>query len=259
MDLILLGTGTCSLDAARGMAAHLVTCRDARLLLDCGPGALRRLAEAGIAVQEVDRILLTHLHADHTADLPGFLFCNRNDPACPRQRPLWIQGPPGTGAFVEGIKGLFGAQLFEVNYEIITGEIDPNAGDWILIKEELRLRAFPMLHGSGPALGYLIEEQTSEGIRTLAYTGDTDLCDGLREMARDIDLLLCECSFPDEMKLPGHLTPSEIGDLAAECNASRVVLTHLYPPCDPIQAAEMIRMRFSGDVVPGEDLMRVEV
>jgi len=141
----------------------------------------------------------------------------------------------------------------------VKGRIDGAAGDWILIKKGLRLRAFPMLHGSGPALGYRIEEHTSQGIRTLAYTGDTDLCDGLREMARDVDLLLCECSFPDEMKLPGHLTPSEIGGLAAECDVSRVVLTHLYPPCDPMQAAETIRMLFDGEVIPGEDLMRVEV
>jgi ribonuclease BN (tRNA processing enzyme) len=61
--------------------------------------------------------------------------------------------------------------------------------------------------------------------------------------------------MPDGMKLPGHLTPSLAGQIAAKAGVSRLVLTHLYPPCDSVDIAKQARSTYKGTVFKAEDLM----
>ena len=57
---------------------------------------------------------------------------------------------------------------------------------------------------------------TDSNGKSIVYSGDTDYCPELIELADNCDLLILECSFPDDMKVEGHLTPSEAGKIAAE-------------------------------------------
>jgi ribonuclease BN (tRNA processing enzyme) len=66
-------------------------------------------------------------------------------------------------------------------------------------------------------------------------------------------VLLAECSLPEAMALPTHLTPRQCGELGAIAEPRRLVLTHFYPPVEDEDIAALVRERFAGTVVLAED------
>ena len=72
-------------------------------------------------------------------------------------------------------------------------------------------------------------------------------------------MLVLECSLPDEKRVKGHLTPSLCGRIAAESNCKKLVLTHFYPSCDNVDIISLCRKYYNGEVIVGEDLMRIMV
>ena len=82
---------------------------------------------------------------------------------------------------------------------------------------------------------------------TLAYTGDTDSCDGMTEMAQGLDLLLAECGFTEVEQTRGiHLTGGRAGVLAREGSVGRLVLTHIQPWTDPEVPLSEAQAQFDG-------------
>ena len=67
------------------------------------------------------------------------------------------------------------------------------------------------------------------GSPALVYTGDTGPDEGLADFCRDVDLLVGECSLPDDLVGDNHLSPSRLARLASRARARRVVATHVYP------------------------------
>ena len=93
--IVLLGTGTPNPDPERSGPAVAVVSGTNVYIVDAGPGVVRRAAQAGIAMQQITRAFVTHLHSDHTAGLPDLILT----PAVTgRLAPLEIYGPPGLGA-----------------------------------------------------------------------------------------------------------------------------------------------------------------
>ena len=72
-------------------------------------------------------------------------------------------------------------------------------------------------------------------------------------------MLILECSFPDEMKVEGHLTPSLAGRIARKAHCRRLILTHLYPLCDEYDILRQCRKEFAGEVIVAHDLLRVKI
>ena len=66
----------------------------------------------------------------------------------------------------------------------------------------------------------------------MVYSGDTDYSEDLIRLAQGADLLICECSLPEEMKVEGHLVPSLAGRIASEAGCRKLLLVHLYPECE---------------------------
>jgi ribonuclease BN (tRNA processing enzyme) len=117
------------------------------------------------------------------------------------------------------------------------------------------VKASGLLH-TDSSLGYRLE--TQEG-KSLVYSGDTDYCENIVSLAKGAHVLILECSFPNEMKVDGHLTPSLAGRIAREAGCRKLVLTHLYPPCNGKPVIEQARREFSGHVVVAEDLMELTI
>ena len=105
------------------------------------------------------------------------------------------------------------------------------------------------------SLGYRIEYQN----KTVVYSGDTDVCDNIITLGKGADVMILDSSFPDEMKTQGHLTPSEAGKIAKECGCKRLVLSHLYPVCQPEQIIQQAKKVFKGEVVAASDLLRIKL
>ena len=101
--------------------------------------------------------------------------------------------------------------------------------------------------------------ETREG-QVLTVSGDSDECPGLVDAARDADLFICECAYPDEMGVDGHLTPGKAGRIARQARARRLVLTHLYPPCDEVDIVKQAEKGYqNGPVTAARDLMRFDL
>ena len=91
--------------------------------------------------------------------------------------------------------------------------------------------------------------------KALVYSGDTDVCNGLSQIAANADLMICESALPDDQKVDGHLTPSRAGKIAQTAGVRRLVLTHFYPACDDVDIENQCRSTYNGSVVLAEDLM----
>src|SRR5712691_9742202 len=98
--VILLGTGTPNADPERMGPAVAVVSGERVYVVDCGPGVVRRAAQAGIQMRQLTRAFVTHLHSDHTAGCPDLMLTPPNDG---RGEPLEIYGPPGLRAMTTNI------------------------------------------------------------------------------------------------------------------------------------------------------------
>lgn len=244
MQITVLGSGTAVPVAARFPAGYLVETGDHVAMVDCGPGTLRRLAMAGIGVERLDTLLLTHYHTDHCADLPALLFALRA-PRFAGRPPLTVRGAPGLVRFVDKLTEAW-PWLAPRGYRLVLEETQP--GSFPL--GAANVVAVPIRHTS-QSLGYRIETAACSA----AFSGDADECDELVELARRVDLFVCEASTPDGRKLDGHLTPGLAADHARRAGARHLVLTHFFPDCDGHDLAAMARARFAGEVTVAQDLM----
>jgi len=87
----------------------------------------------------------------------------------------------------------------------------------------------------------------------IVYTGDTGPSEALAAWASGCDVLLAECSVPDDQPVPGHLSPATLGRLAADAGPKRLVLTHLYPPTEQLDVKQLVAARFKGPVALAAD------
>ena len=250
MELLILGSGTAAPSRTRGAPGYLVRAGREQLLLECGAGTLDRLVRQGEDPRRIDRVVLSHHHLDHFGEIGHLIFAARL-PAHGRDRPLTLAGSRRLLEVFSRYREPFGAWLDPDEFPLELHDLDaaPLAGDGY------RLRGHAVAHIDS-SRAVRIEE---EGGAVLAFTGDTDVCDGVVEAARDADLLMAEASFPEGAKVPGHLVPSEAGALAARAGARRLLLTHFYPDCEGHDAAGPAAAAFGGEVLLAEDGMRIPV
>ncbi|GAB4363187.1 MAG: MBL fold metallo-hydrolase [Deltaproteobacteria bacterium] len=251
MELTVLGSGTSIPHPDRGAAGCLLRGGDRMLLVDLGPGALRTLAALGISPADPDAVAFTHLHLDHTAELAPLLFALRN-PGRGRSKPLLLLGGPGFREFYARLRQMYGAWVEPFSYPLEIEEIDHRpvslGGIW--------LRAYPVRH-TPQSVAFRVEEPGAA--KTLAFSGDSDRCEGLVEAARGADLAVFECSFPDGHKVEGHLTPGEAGEIASRAGVKRLLLTHFYPECEGEDLVSQCRKNYGGEILLAEDRLRIPV
>ncbi|MBC7186996.1 MAG: ribonuclease Z [Calditrichaeota bacterium] len=224
--------------------------REQLMLVDCGAGTLRRMSEAGIDYREPHLLFLTHFHLDHIADLAAWLFALHNTPDLPAGWGLEILGPKGTAALVNRLRAAHDPWLQQLSFQLSVQELGNETrrlAGWQLTTAAVR-------HSSG-ALGLRVQVQG----RAVAISGDTDYCPAVVELCRGVDLAILECSTPDEEKVDGHLTPTLAGRIAKEAGCKKLVLTHLYPPCDQTDILSPCRKQFAGEIVVAEDMMTFQV
>lgn len=249
MKLILLGTGTAVPRLDRSSSAYLLKVKNKSILIDCGAGTLRRLLETDTTYHDIDLVLLTHLHPDHTADLVPFFFACRYG-TVPRTRPLNIAGGKGTKHFLTKLDDTFGRHLFSPHYTLDIREVGDENWTW----EGIRFTSKPVFHIAN-SRGFVIE---ADG-KKISFSGDSGYCQSLIELVDKSDVFVCECALPDREKPDNHLSPSLVGDIAAKANVSQLVLTHFYPEVESEPIEKCIRNAFSGKIILGRDLMRIEI
>jgi len=252
IKLTILGSGTFFVSKDRSSSAYLLEADNKRILIDCGPGTLMRLSQAGIKPWEIDYVFITHFHADHTADLfPFFMNIQLNDYALKGNSAKFPQiiGPKGIAKFM--IKS-------SENYEL------PSVRGWNKvtftdIKNKMRFGAirvepFKIKHiafgimANGYAYRFIINK------KVIAFSGDSTKCFGLEKSCRNADIFICDASYSKKQNNGAHIDTSQIGKMSSKCGVKQVVLSHLYPRTDNIDLIEEVKEFFSGKVIRGEDL-----
>jgi len=225
-----------------------------RLLFDSGPGSMHSLLRAGITIFDIDFLFYSHFHPDHTGELVPVIFATKYPNSHRRKKPLTIVAAKGFHDFFDGLKSVYGEWLELPPGMLHIIELDNKSPDQRSF-ENFSVASRPMAHRP-ESIGYRISDRNG---RSMVYSGDTDVCENLVSLARNVDLLICESAMPDELKVPGHLTPSLAGDMAARAGVKKLVLTHLYPECDRVDLVAQCRRTYKGSLVIAEDLMRITI
>ncbi|MBD3779436.1 MAG: MBL fold metallo-hydrolase [Micrococcales bacterium] len=201
------------------------------VLLDLGNGALGPL-QRHLEPATLDAVAISHLHADHVADVVVLGVMLRYDPRGCRTAPLPLFGPDGTAERLAQLSGHDPATDTGAHLALGTWR----AGEAVRVGP-LTIEPVPVEHPV-PAFGFRVSGPSSVHpgrTVTLGYTGDTDECPGLDAIARDADLLLAEAAYLESSNAPRgvHLTGLRAGRAAQRGRARRLLLTHLVAWNDP--------------------------
>ncbi len=267
----VLGSGGPELQDKRASSSYLVWENgQARALIDAGGGSALRFGESGAQMSQLDVILFTHFHVDHSGDFAALIKSSWFED---RNRPLPIYGPPGNDfmpSTTEFVSDLFGdkhgayrylSELLvpteEGSYKMqphnVVASSTPVA---VFHSGDLSTSAAHVIHGPVPALAWRIEI----GGKVIVFSGDTNgEGEGLIRLAKNADLFIAHNAVPEgavgvERRL--HMPPSVIGQIAADANVKHLVLSHrmLRTLGKEDQTQSEIRKRYSGPLTFANDL-----
>ncbi|MFT4885542.1 MAG: ribonuclease BN (tRNA processing enzyme) [Natronomonas sp.] len=249
MRVTFLGTGAAMPTGDRVQTGLLLEDPDGDadpLLVDCGSGALHRLAETDVGYEGIGTLLLTHHHLDHVSDLMALLKARW----LAGETDLEIVGPEGTQDLVEDLLGVH--DYMQGRFDLTFREIGP--GEHTIAGYDIE--ASKTIH-SMYCLAYRFE--TEDAVFT--FSADTEESDAIADLADGSAVLLHDCSFPDEVDVDNHPTPTRLGEALAGHDIGRVYLTHLYPHTqgkhdEMIQAVEA---NFDGDVRMARDGLTIDL
>ena len=246
MRLVTVGTGTAAPHHARVQSSLYIESGAVRLLIDCGSGSVFRMAAFGLPWQGLTHIAITHFHADHTSYLATLLFAWRWGMLPPRSDPVTILGPSGTPELLTRHAAALGSGMLEAVPGMRIDVLIP--GTPVVLSEGVTLEARKVPH-TDESVAYSV----STSGRRVVVTGDTAFDPELAQWAEGCDVLVCECSLPDVLASPIHLTPRECGALAALAHPGLLALTHFYPPVESVDVVAEVREGFDGNVVMCHD------
>lgn len=251
ITLTILGSGT-NVHPTRAAAGYLVE-TDRTLLLDFGPRTLMNLIKSGADRHRISHILFSHFHADHFSDFITFFFdavihCKFEGGTRP---PLTLIGPRGTKRMLGTILSTF-PSFDGAPFPVVIREM----ADRSIMVGRTKITARTMTHVPDlHCLGYRIEYRG----KTIAYSGDTQLCENLVRLCGETDLAVLDCSFPANRPGPAHLHAGQCGQAARDAGVSRLVLSHFYPIAERYDVREQAGESFSGKIQMARDLMKFEV
>ena len=275
LEVVVLGSGGPRAFGRAGSSFIVLVEGVPRILVDAGPGAFLRIGELDIDLEKIDMVLLTHLHIDHSGDLPAFF----NARALTSDGPITYRvfGPDGAGLFpktsrfVDLLVGERGAFAYQKTFgapETFTVRdlaISLDSPRMKIVDEGgLVVEEIATHHGDCPSVAYRI---TYKGV-AVVFSGDMDASalPNLVQLAKNADLLIFNCAVLDPPGSPSqlydlHTPPRKIGEAAHESGVKSLLLSHLAPDVEGQKAAvrKSIRASYTGPVAFASDKLRVPV
>ncbi|MGW0335357.1 MBL fold metallo-hydrolase [Streptomyces sp. NPDC003011] len=235
LTLTVLGTASPHPGPDRPCSGYLVRGEGADVWVDAGPGTFAEL-QRHTDPARLDAVWISHLHADHSADLLSAVYALAYGGLTPAA-PLPVYAPAGCADRLAGFLG-------RPDTEFLKGVLDFRAlSDGHIARHGgLTLTARAVAHDT-EAYGL----RAAFGGRVLAYSGDSGPCAALTELARDADLFLCEADL--DVHREGeqvHLTPEDAGRTARAAGAAELLVTHVGPTLTPESATARAALAFGG-------------
>jgi ribonuclease BN (tRNA processing enzyme) len=269
--IVTLGTGTPRPQPDAWGPATAVLVGGRVFLVDAGVGIERRLAAAGLPVDGVTAVFITHLHSDHVLGLADLIFTSW---VLGRSRPFPVYGPHGLAQMTEHLYAAFSEDIrirtegleheSRGGYRVRVHEIRPSV---VYDSAGVRVTAFPVKHGAWrEAYGYRFDGPS----RSIVLSGDTRPSEELVRMATGVDVLIHEIQPSDSTFHPPHrsaadwaryvseyhTTALQLGELAARAQPKLLVVSHNGRRVADEQLLADIRRSFKGPVVIAADLQR---
>lgn len=252
MELIILGSGT-AVPTERATAGYLVKA-DKPIVMDIGRGTFANLCNAQRR-GDVEHIMISHHHVDHYSDLLPFLQTAIHESRDAPRKDLNIIGPAGTKELFKRFLTLPGMAdgTFKIHMKDVSNETFDIGKARIITKEVYHVDNLR-------CNGYRIEYSG----KSIAYSGDSRVCDEVVELCKGADLAVLDCSvpkgFPGEHHLgKNHMGVLGCGEVASRAGVKKLVLSHMYPACDGHDLIKECGEIFNGEIIIARDLMRVEV
>lgn len=240
MRLTIVGCSGSMPGADSAASCYLIEHDGARIVVDMGNGAVGALQQHA-ALETIDAIFLSHLHADHCLDACAFVVWHRYSE---RSRgPVPLYGPSGTRERLAAAYERPESDLADVfTFHTLSTDDRERSKSSAAPPEALMIMNAALQIGgltvtfartNHPVETYAIRVDAESA--SVTYSADTGICDELIDLARGSDLLLCEAAQPDgdDAYPPGlHLTGAQAGEHAASAGVGRLVLTHIPPWVD---------------------------
>ena len=293
MKVVLLGTGWPMPDPERGNMSQVVMIDEEPLLFDCGERTSTNLMRSGINPLRINNLFITHHHWDHISDY-GYLCISTWNFG--RKEPFRVFGPKGTKEMSDALfnqaytldTSFIKEILLDSIPKHITNRPNPELqldvkdidDGYVLDNGSWKVTARLVEHLPGvPCFGFRIDSKYG----SVAISGDTNPCEAIISLAKNVDVLVHECAFPDEVlqdrSMQGHSGPTGVGIVAQESGAKKVVVTHLPPFTGSETVLEMASMylgsytgpqmlakmttdiskKYDGSIILGEDNMEIPV
>lgn len=248
--LILLGTSN-AIPAEDHENTHMALVgTEGVVLIDCVGTPKVRLARAGIVLDSITDLILTHFHPDHVSGVPLLLM---NMWLMGRQRPLRVYGLHHCLGRVEDMMGFYHWETWPDFFQVAFHRLPERERVLVLEKPEFRIYSSPVRH-LVPTIGLRLEATADE--RVIAYSCDTEPTPAVVRLASGAGVLLHESSGGS----PGHSTPAEAGTIATQAEVQQLMLIHY--PADGLDEAALLRQArstFQGEVGLAKDFQEFEL
>jgi ribonuclease BN (tRNA processing enzyme) len=259
----VLGSGAPGFVKDRANTSYLLWVgNQARILVDAGGGAYVRFGQAQAKFSDLSMILVSHLHPDHSSDLPGVLWSGRNT----RNDTLPIAGPSGNDA--APALSDFLTRLFDPksgSWEVLSSVVAPGPGvkldprvvdvtkqepTTVYDRDGVKVTAMGIPHGNLPTVAYRVETQ---GVTVVLSSDQNGTNPRFPDFAKGADILLMHLAIGVNANNPNQALPAVVGSVARSANPKRLVLSHI-GNFDLDAAVADVKKNYSGPLTIGADL-----
>ena len=271
IELEILGSGGPELDGRASTSYVLWVDDKARLIVDMGSGSMLRFEQSEARLEDLDLVVLTHLHIDHCVDLPAFVkagFFSQRTKALDIIAPKGNEYFPGIKEYLELLFGKNGVYRYmqdvltpkSDSFEIVPVEITSTK---IIYKkyQHFSLKILRVNHGIVPALALVI---IVDG-KKIIISGDTNnLNHNLEKIAQGADLFIAHHAIPQHSTRFAknlHMVPLIIANVANKAKVKKVILTHRMRRTlgKEDETLRIINNIYKGKVIFAEDRMKIEI